>query len=119
MWRPATLAETIAAGLDVSEWPTRQPRGAPEVRYRCPCGAHVQPARLIDCRSLPIEQDWACDGCWTRWCREGVIFDDGEPIPDRREWQRRWLKAHGAPDDVVAKVTLSRPVEPYKKRRHV
>lgn len=86
-------------------------------RVLCGCGRRVWPWVLVDCRHLPIEEDWACDGCWTDWQRTRKCVDGGNPIipdPDshdftkrdenirtRREWDRRWLKAHGAsPEDL-------------------
>ena len=55
----------------------------------------------------PQPQNWACDACWTDWQRhrhpihkslidaaKRTSQDKGE---SRKEWDRQWLKAHGAP----------------------
>lgn len=117
MWRPNSLAEAIESGYDVSDWETRQ---RARLQYRCGCGLFAQPERIIDVRHLPIDEDWACDGCWTDWQRTGRAIDDGPNSPkDRREWRLRWVKALGAPVEVRDKVANAKPPDKYGKHRRV
>lgn len=89
-------------------------RGWPAARYRCPCGAVVEPGRLVDCRSLPsVGQPWACDGCISTWQREGRSVDGGPPPRDSKEWRIRWAQLHGAPQAVIDKLNAMREKEPY------
>jgi len=88
--------------------------------YKCKCGAAVVASRMVDVRHMDYDQDFACDGCWTRWERIGIMSDGTKSQPqDRREWQKRWLVAHSAPQSEVDKLTRLRPVPKYTKTRRV
>lgn len=113
MWRPNTLAEALAAGYQA----TLRTRQRARLQYRCPCGSYRVPDLLVDTRGLDVGQDWACDGCWSTWERQGLSVD-GEARPaDRIAWKERWLRAHGAPAAVVAKQQRRRLVDPYGRNK--
>ncbi len=91
-----------------------QAAGKIRERIECECGRKVWPWVLVDCRHLPISQNWACDGCWTNWQRRKTPIDagpdfivSGSPSRDQRiavrlAWERRWLKAHSATPQEIA-----------------
>ncbi len=67
---------------------------------RCPnCRRRVLPIVLVDLRAInAFGEDWACDGCWTGWQREGRIVG-GEPLT-----LERWVTLHDAPASVRDKM---------------
>ncbi len=93
--------------------------GYQHTRYMCPtCGKWHKASVIVDCRALPIIEDWACDGCWTDWRRHNRIIDGGVAIVEDRkgrlgprvlgltEWITRWLTAHSAPQAEIDKIAL-------------
>jgi len=87
------------------------------LKYYCPnCNLLVSPELLIDVRDFPISEDWACDGCWTKWMREGRNMDGGASDPeDHKDWEIRWAIAHDVPLEIIQKLSMSRRPDKYKK----
>lgn len=87
-WRPKTYEDYILSGGDnvlgghQGVYYTDNPRQKlrmlathPDRWYApCPCSPRLRSAfMLVDCRHIDVsivEQDWACDTCWTRWLAE-------------------------------------------------
>lgn len=80
-------------------------------RVQCDCGRKVWPFVLVNVKQFDnIEQDWACDGCWTLWQRTRRPLFKGQPDTDlwhpnhkisRIAWDYHWFKGHGASQDVI------------------
>ena len=62
---------------------------------RCGCGRVTQADMLLDVRALPLalrgDMDFACDGCHSKWIRQGKITHEG------------LARALGAPAEVIEK----------------
>ena len=74
------------------------------------CGRKARPFVLVDVRTLPdVAGEFLCDGCRSDMYRRKVSID-GNPNPPetRKEWRQRWVKAHGAPQEVVDKIGAMR-----------
>ena len=115
MWRPDTLQDHLDGGdAAPPELSIREKDG----KAACPsCGTWVRPHRITDCRLLThLAVDWACDGCWTRWQREGTTVDDQPDTDDESEWLERWMQAHGAPSDALDHVR-GKPRRPIGRLR--
>lgn len=112
MWRPNTLYEVLGTAED----PGLEQRNG---RFVCPNCRTIRPAVcIVDTRALPIVENWSCDACWTGWQRQGRNVDGlPAPLTDRRGWLVRWVQAHGAPAEVVAKIATTRQPDPYKPPR--
>lgn len=109
------IQDRESLGVELHEFASRK-KVAPV--YRCTCGNARKAALIVDCRGLPgIAEDWACDGCWTRWERTGRDIDGAGAPTDRREWRERWVTAHEAPQEVVDKIRATRRPEAYRSRR--
>lgn len=114
-WHPPTLDDALTNGETVGlDYQPKTP-GPYRVKYRCPCGAYVQSFRLLDLRGWPTPpQDWACDGCHSRWRRDLVDVTNTRTYskqPDHRKWQEQlflldWLAAFNAPAAMIAAVQL-------------
>jgi len=99
MWRPNSLHESISEAVNFP----RDKNG----RYQCPnCKVFRVAACIIDVRQLPITEGWACDCCWTQWQRELRNIDGNETVKNQREWALRWVTAHKAPTEIIAKFML-------------
>lgn len=105
-WQPATLKHWIGTG---NESPLPLING----RYQCECGALVHAGSIVDLRGRGnTSQDWACDGCHSKWRRElvnvaGVREYDHDPAKrqlEEQKWLRDWLAMFGAPVAVLAAV---------------
>ena len=80
-------------------------------KHRCECGRVVRASRIVDIRHIArIDQNWACDGCWTEWQREeGRAEQRKSPAgrkrqgskKGRRQFARRWLADLGAPQSTI------------------
>lgn len=80
-------------------------------RVQCDCGKRVWPFVLIEVKQFDnVNQDWACDGCWTTWRRTRKPMyngDNPEELWDanheksRKAWDEQWLKGHKAPQDII------------------
>jgi len=98
MWRPNSLREDMSQGAGFPK-----DNGG---RVQCPnCRSYRVPDCIVDVRSLPIPEEWACDVCWTHWERTERVVDGGEKIAGRFDWRLRWVEAHGAPQSIVDKFT--------------
>lgn len=74
------------------------------LRVQCPgCNGWRLPGVMIDARTWPVEftggVKWFCDGCWTRFEREGCAT--GEPLNDRPFTEAAMYEWSGAPAAVV------------------
>lgn len=74
-------------------------------KVRCPdCNHFVQPFVMIDVRDWPVGftggVKWLCDGCLTKYERQGV--EAGSGIPFSEETMYTWA---GAPEEVLSVVT--------------
>lgn len=80
-------------------------------RVQCSCGRKVWPFVLVKVTQFDnVNQDWACDGCWTLWqrTRKPLMKVDNPPelwdkdhMISRKSWDEQWLKGHGAPQEVI------------------
>lgn len=72
---------------------------------RCPnCSRRVPLSVMVDLRGIAeIEEQWACDGCWSQWVREGREIG-GEPLT-----KRRWCEIVGAPVEVQERFAEAGP----------
>lgn len=111
-WHPPTY--NPADGL----LETRQQRHRPYPEHQCPgCLSWVRAERLIDVRSLLIDQTFACDGCWTDWQRRGVPVNGEQAPANRKAWLVNWLAAHNAPQEAIEKVEATRDPDAYGRIR--
>lgn len=87
-WRPKTYEDHLLAGgenvldahqgvyyADNPKQKLRMLANHPDRWYApCPCSPRPRGAfMLVDCRHIDasiVEQDWACDTCWTSWTKE-------------------------------------------------
>ena len=65
------------------------------------CKIERPPFLLVDVEGFPTDltdgRKWACDGCITRWFRQGKPMN-GSPVT-LRAWAKQMRDVHGAPDD--------------------
>lgn len=126
-WHPKTLGDALASGevvetvrdpetneVLVAGWPHKDHKTRGRI-YGCSvCDQFRKPGLLVDIRHLPITGEFVCDNCWTDWERRAIPVDGNPSAPvDRKQWKRRWLLAHSAPQWVIDKVDGLRPVDPY------
>jgi len=107
VWAAPTLLDALNKGEEF-DFQTKQPvAGSEKKKYRCVCGSFKWPQLLIDIRGLPhITQDFACDGCWSDWKRNGIDIDgdgdiDKKDVQRFKKWRKRWMKALGAPKELL------------------
>jgi len=109
-WTPPTLKDWLNLG---NESPLTEVNG----RYLCECGLPANDFQIIDLRAWTVKpQDWACDGCHSKWKRElinvtGLREYDHDPVNrkiEEQKFKKDWLVAHGAPqvmiDETQAKI---------------
>lgn len=116
IWSPRNMRDHIlddlplpaAAGLGRRRKPVDEngdplPDNGRLTKVKCPtCGVKRHDFQIVDCSSLPIAEDWACDACWTSWMREGRnVTGHPQPPQSQAEWSRRWVVAHGAPQEII------------------
>lgn len=103
---------------DPSPLPEKQKKGYLAPLYQCPtCGVYKYSTQIIDVRTLPITEDWACTGCVSGWKRAGRAIDGQAKKPeDRRDWMLRWAMAHGAPVADLQKLSLMSRQDKYRNQ---
>lgn len=106
-WRIQTYANRFAAG-DLAAGDALEGKVEGGVfRVRCPaCGLMVQPFVMVDARAWPAEftggASFICDGCWTRFEREGRAT--GEPGRNRPFTEGVMYEWAGAPPETLARM---------------
>lgn len=97
MWSPPTLQEALDNNESIS-LPSKTPQGMSRDKYQCDCSLWCWPFQILDTRNKPeYEQDWTCDGCWTKMMRKNQPPDDNPNEPTTRaEWQQRFIGRMGA-----------------------
>lgn len=103
MWNPPTLQDALNNNEPIPL--AVKSVGQGKFKYKCDCGSWVFASVMIDVRKLtpPNGQEWACDGCWTHWERNQIKVTKAKKQKDAKAWRKEWIKAHGAPADIVAK----------------
>jgi hypothetical protein len=83
-------------------------------RVKCKCGRKVWPFVLVKVTQFDnVDQNWACDGCWTDWQRhrkplkkvdnhKDLMHNDRQK--SRKAWDEDWLSGHGAPKELIDKM---------------
>ena len=82
------------------------------------CKRKVHTFLLVDYRALDgVTGNWLCDGCRSTLHRTLTPVDGLEAPQTRKEWRERHLKAHGAPEEVLAKVRAMRDTGKDRDRK--
>ena len=72
---------------------------------RCDCGQLRHSFVIIDVRHIDgVDQDFACDGCWTDWQRRRVPLHENHVTDVGKKHNAVWLKDNGFDDKNAAKV---------------
>lgn len=83
----------------------RDIHGNGRIDVRCPCGAWVHPAVVLDVSALPDAltngEEWACDNCWNGWKRERRDIDAGDNFIVPEEFLAKMLERIGCPQSDV------------------